>query len=131
MNKIKQCPFCGSRAVLRTYDDKYYVRCSNVGCKVYAATENEDSPEEAIRAWNKRNGVSEWDEEEEQITALEPCAICGSNNLKHGSVYMMDSIWQETYGYVMCENCGHSVRSHDHKRAIEVWNNEHLWYEKL
>ena len=62
MEKIKPCPFCGGNAVLikhpyATYFP-YYVRCNNfANCAIVGvATCSCKTPEEAIAAWNRREG---------------------------------------------------------------------------
>jgi len=58
MEEIKKCPFCGSDSVidLTTFGDStfkfYRVRC--IGEDGHALDNWQDTPEEAIKFWNKR-----------------------------------------------------------------------------
>ena len=62
MEKLKPCPFCGSKNVVssneHSYDAiyNYYVECKECGAKGGLAIYSCDKcgPEEAIRAWNRR-----------------------------------------------------------------------------
>ena len=60
MDKLKSCPFCGGKAVIRRtpgYDGQFYVRCMNFNiCYVMPTTETFKTKIEAINAWNRRNG---------------------------------------------------------------------------
>lgn len=60
-NKLKPCPFCGGEAKLQRYIDRYegitfYVYCSGEFCEVFPATENFETEQQAIKAWNIRVG---------------------------------------------------------------------------
>lgn len=58
--ELLPCPFCGSKAeVHKTLYSEYYVDCSlSKGfCHVIPRTWTYDSEQEAIDAWNKRDGV--------------------------------------------------------------------------
>lgn len=54
MNKLKPCPFCGSKAISGNYYHGNIVGCSNTRCKVFPNTWYHDTLEEAIEAWNWR-----------------------------------------------------------------------------
>lgn len=60
MWKIKPCPFCGGKAVLKQIQGgsyhPYYVRCNSKECFTNASTDIFASPESAIRVWNHRPG---------------------------------------------------------------------------
>lgn len=55
-NGLKNCPFCGSIAVLDKFDngecDMYQVVCSNPKCG--AETIDSNKPEDVITIWNRR-----------------------------------------------------------------------------
>lgn len=56
-DQLKNCPFCGSQAYLKSRDygtsgERYYAFCS--GC--YVETFRYNSVHDAIEAWNKRVG---------------------------------------------------------------------------
>lgn len=53
MNKLKLCPFCGSKAELYGECDMVWARCSNYDCQAQLINKF-DEPEEAIEDWNKR-----------------------------------------------------------------------------
>lgn len=67
MEKIKPCPFCGGKAILKKIPNTdltpYYVRCNSKECPMYVATCNRDTPEEAIAIWNRREGGQEQNHE--------------------------------------------------------------------
>ena len=57
--KLKPCPFCGDKAILRNRaasfytDDRYYVaKCISCGAMI-GESSNE---QEVIKAWNRRDG---------------------------------------------------------------------------
>lgn len=67
MNEIKTCPFCGSEAVIKErMSEDYYscagnnninydVVCTNKDCHMENGTDSwYDTPEDAIKSWNKR-----------------------------------------------------------------------------
>lgn len=62
---LKPCPFCGGRAVLRsmnsnTFCKKYYVSCyGGNNCELNVVTFNKNTPEAAVKAWNRREGGKE------------------------------------------------------------------------
>ena len=81
MEKIKNCPFCDSEAVLKVTEDnsdycykngkliEYYdVKCTNEDCYLsYGADWNHPNPEEIIELWNKRNKQKERDDKLTQL----------------------------------------------------------------
>ena len=58
MNKLKPCPFCGSRAFMRNEKGQigtiHRVYCGNEDCPVEPETHWYWRKEEAIEAWNRR-----------------------------------------------------------------------------
>ena len=56
--KLKPCPFCGAEGTLQNWacGDHYYVECLNPECTGDPCTDDFDTEEEAIAAWNKRAG---------------------------------------------------------------------------
>ena len=60
--EIKPCPFCGSEGKLHHKRNlgTWIVECSNNSCPAsYMIGYDYDTQEEAIAAWNRRNG-DEW-----------------------------------------------------------------------
>lgn len=59
--KLKPCPFCGGIASLRTVDitGHYFVDCDVTKgfCEVMPSTWEYETKEEAIEAWNRRDGA--------------------------------------------------------------------------
>lgn len=55
-NKLKPCPFCGSKATLHERADGFFVDCSTQFgfCSVMPATWVFKSEDEAIEGWNRR-----------------------------------------------------------------------------
>ena len=56
MEKLRECPFCGSEAIIyedHEYNDAYMVGCKGF-CKVEPMTEWCKTKEEAIAQWNTR-----------------------------------------------------------------------------
>ena len=52
MDKLKPCPFCGSKA--STYEDIwFYVRCDRTDCS--ASSDGWRTSRLAIKAWNRRS----------------------------------------------------------------------------
>ena len=51
--KLKPCPFCGGKAVLKSYRfvNEFSVRCQSCG----STTDDFKTSEEAIAIWNKRS----------------------------------------------------------------------------
>lgn len=65
--KLKECPFCGSAAILQDGGGKYYVVCSSVDCFCAVGEGYDrdampdhvfDTPEAATTAWNARAAAS-------------------------------------------------------------------------
>ena len=66
MEKIKPCPFCGKFALMERCSEgggirpkisSFYIYCSNKkGCLVYIKTRRYLNKNDAITAWNKRDG---------------------------------------------------------------------------
>lgn len=57
MNNLKECPFCGSRGILRQKNvlDTWIVECSNGACHAsYMIGWEYETAEEAAEAWNRR-----------------------------------------------------------------------------
>ena len=58
MDELKRCPFCGEKAVIRTFPGKvfdcYKVYCSNICCYICPVTRIYHNKKEAIEAWNRR-----------------------------------------------------------------------------
>ncbi len=65
MSELKSCPFCGKgRGVLRIWpfdeeDGPYVVLCSMIDDGCGAEGPHKGSKEEAITAWNRREGEDE------------------------------------------------------------------------
>lgn len=56
MTKLKPCPFCGGKARLVPYgDEHYFVSCTNIKCCATAGRHMQNK-DEAIKAWNRRDG---------------------------------------------------------------------------
>jgi hypothetical protein len=53
MDKLKNCPFCGSPAELTGECDMVWARCKNYDCKAERLNKF-DEPEDAIEDWNRR-----------------------------------------------------------------------------
>ena len=60
---------------------------------------------------------------------LKSCPFCGcaEDNLEAGKVDTPDAYWDskmrgESYGYVMCYNCGVILKAEDKKDAVKLWN---------
>lgn len=70
MTKLKPCPFCGYRPILKS-DNRYpkpecervtayEVVCTNMGCIIYNADDRYFlRAKDAIEAWNRRDGEAE------------------------------------------------------------------------
>lgn len=58
--RLRKCPFCGNEAMLNS--NLHRVFCSNAFCMVMPQTQECDTDEDAIKAWNRR--VPEVDEYE-------------------------------------------------------------------
>jgi Lar family restriction alleviation protein len=59
-NELKPCPFCGGKAEL-IHDPHgnqflYWARCDNIGCTVCPEAKMTANKEDAIDAWNRREG---------------------------------------------------------------------------
>jgi len=52
--KLKPCPFCGSKAKISSSAYVYFVRCSNLECEAYLANGKMDK-DGAIKEWNTRS----------------------------------------------------------------------------
>lgn len=54
--QLKPCPFCGKKVKLYVSANGkgYNASCRNTECLILVITEAFDSPEEAIKVWNKR-----------------------------------------------------------------------------
>ena len=58
-NFLLNCPFCGCdwiepvKVLNKSNKSKFYVRCLNCG----ARTRNQNVEQDAIKLWNRRNGV--------------------------------------------------------------------------
>ena len=59
VEKIKYCPFCGEKAIMKKVDsesrlrrNEYYIECLYAGCR--CRTPNQISEENAVYVWNKR-----------------------------------------------------------------------------
>lgn len=54
--QLNPCPFCGGKAKLYNRFGWWYVACRSLRdiCKVDCSTIMFDSPEEAVKVWNKR-----------------------------------------------------------------------------
>ncbi|MBR1904886.1 MAG: Lar family restriction alleviation protein [Clostridiales bacterium] len=54
--RLKPCPFCGTKAKFYASANGmgYNASCRNTKCRILVITESFDSPEEAIKVWNKR-----------------------------------------------------------------------------
>ena len=50
--KIKPCPFCGSKARIRSAISFEYISCENKKCEAFGP--NGESKYEAIQKWNQR-----------------------------------------------------------------------------
>lgn len=60
MTKLKPCPFCGGKARLVPYgDEHYFVSCTNIKCCA-TASRHMQNKDEAIKAWNRRDGEYIW-----------------------------------------------------------------------
>lgn len=63
MSKLKPCPFCGSKAELKDLIYRancgYAVCCTNIDCRVSTiyTLYSWHSKEDAIKAWNTREGA--------------------------------------------------------------------------
>ena len=54
--KLKPCPFCGEKAVMKIKDHRYHVRCSNImECPAVPTTLPCESEEKAANDWNNRS----------------------------------------------------------------------------
>lgn len=73
MDKLKPCPFCGSRATKRYIKPFSFVQCKKCGASTRIIPdyfEEADGKGEAIEAWNMRI-------DDNEIVALEhPCTNC-------------------------------------------------------
>jgi len=53
MIELKQCPFCGWKAILHTHHHgNIYIGCANDNC--FTHIHKFETEKEAIKAWNKR-----------------------------------------------------------------------------
>lgn len=66
---MKRCPFCGSPAEMCETIMGAYVRCTNRDCGTMQ-TEC-DYKAEALEAWNRRGGKSDWNDAVKRINAYE------------------------------------------------------------
>lgn len=54
VDEVKCCPFCGDTASLDHMEGKFWVQCDDLeDCGVTDGIEY-DSPDEAVRRWNRR-----------------------------------------------------------------------------
>ena len=53
-DKLKPCPFCGKKAVIRHGSCGYYAECDNGMCPVVPTTWYYNTEIGAINAWNTR-----------------------------------------------------------------------------
>lgn len=53
--RLKECPFCGSKAGIEYSDNQYHPFCPNEDCILCSVNYGFDSLEEAVEAWNMRN----------------------------------------------------------------------------
>lgn len=63
MNDLKNCPFCGSKAVLESHNGgMYYIRCTNTNkshfCPIEPETSLNLSKDQTIWEWNTRSGIT-------------------------------------------------------------------------
>lgn len=47
---LKRCPFCGSEAVRKIYNNKYYIECE----QCFAQSDFFETEKEAAEKWNRR-----------------------------------------------------------------------------
>ena len=104
--KLKACPFCGSKDVQITYRDGeegWFVQCQDCfSCGAWS-----EDRDEACAKWNRRPNEAE----------LKPCPFCGCKE-----VYKHDIALYDTYGegYVLCPECkGQTYFMIDHTADIK------------
>ena len=89
MGELKQCPFCGGKAELKTYDRKVYVQCSEcqVAIKCVWISADYCANDKAAEAWNMRAGDlnevepvrrGHWVELPKSCQADYECSECGA-----------------------------------------------------
>lgn len=54
MKTIKDCPFCGQEAAMKTMNGTVYISCINPKCYVHPMTEMYWDVQKALRDWNTR-----------------------------------------------------------------------------
>ena len=101
--KLKNCPFCGSKAEIISNQDGniQQVRCSVCGARNFWGVNSKE-------LWNKRTCKD---------TSLKPCPICGHKGCGR-CIY--DAFW------VQCSYCGLSTKDFDNSdEAKAAWNRRH------
>ena len=108
---LKDCPFCGGKAVM--HEEKlagikfFSIVCNR--CKV--RTGSFEDKQRNITEWNKRSDVVS-----ENKDGLLSCPFCG------GNAEVVESKRNNNF-YVMCEKCYLISRSSDSEQeAIKIWN---------
>ena len=57
MSELKPCPFCGEMPIIHGEESgDYYIECINVGCACLPTSCFYETKEQAIEAWNRREG---------------------------------------------------------------------------
>lgn len=80
MTKLKPCPFCGGKARLVPYgDEHYFVSCTNIKCCATAGRHMQNK-DEAIKAWNRRDGEQKWKKNNALVMIVTLPVITGTVN---------------------------------------------------
>ena len=112
-NKLKPCPYCGSKGELRTYYDFYRISCIDEDCQGYAYGMNPSTDcrwygdiESAIEAWNKRA------EKTCTITSMRNLMLYGREVITEFGLscgHTTEKREGESFNY--CEKCGAKVKA--------------------